>query len=129
MPDLIFNEGDTANLRLMVREFMPDTVTITDPGDITEDPDTGATIIGSPTTRTTVGNLTSTGTAQTLQEFGGQLTADADFLLTIPSDVTLTEGHEITVNGVEYTIVAVARAGTWDATTRALVTEGRTVGG
>jgi len=130
MADDILSPADIADLRRTAQEFMPDkTVTIIDPGDISEDPDTGATIIANPTTRTTIGRLSSTGTARTLQEFGAQRTADADFLLIVPDTVMLTEGHQVTVGGVEYTIVAVAKAGTWEGDTRALVTEGRTVGG
>lgn len=126
---IVLPDGYVTLLRNTQERYMPSTVTITDPGDISEDPDTGATIIGDPTTTTTIGRLSTTGTTRTIQEFGAQLAADADFVLTVPVGNSLTEGRQVTVNGTDYTIVSEAKATDWGTAVRALVVEGRTVGG
>lgn len=124
----ILTAGELAQMRADAAMLMPDMVTITDPGTIIHTAGGGTDISGS-SSSTVAGRLSRTGTQATRAEFGEQLTAEADYVLTVPHGTTIREGWSVTVGGITYTVTAVAKPGSWGAAVRALALESTAVGG
>lgn len=108
--------------------FMPDAITITDPGTITVD-SSGGTSIASPSSVSVAGRLATTGTQAVINEFGAQIAAEADYIVFLPYGTTIREGWTITTSGNEYTVIAVAKPRTWRLTEKAAVTSSTPIGG
>lgn len=120
---------DLVQLRAESGLLLPDVATITDPGTVAETASGGTTIA----TPVSVGGipcrLSRTGTQPVRNEFGEQLTSEADYMLTVPVGTAIKEGWTVTISGVAYTVMAVALSGSWGSATRALVGKGTTIGG
>lgn len=114
--------------RQAARLFMPDTITITDPGTITVESDGGTSIAGALSV-TLKGRLARTGTQAVINEFGQQISAEADYILMLPHGTTIQEGWTVAVGGQDYTVIAVSKPATWQLMVRAAITSSTPIGG
>ena len=114
--------------RQAARLFMPDTVTITDPGAITVGSDGGTSIAG-PSSVEVMGRLTRTGTQAVINEFGAQIAAEADYLLYLPYGTAISEGWTVTSAGQTYTVIAVSKPSEWQLMVRAAISISTPIGG
>lgn len=114
--------------RQQAQFFMPDTVTITDPGTVTPTSD-GGTEIANGGSLVTVGRLVRAGTQSVIEVFGTQVAAQADYVLYLPHGTTLQEGWSVAIGGVVFTVIAVAKAGAWQVMVRAALVISTPIGG
>lgn len=134
--------GELAGMRTDGQRLtMVDVCAITDPGTIGTDAGGDPSISGPSTTSNIPCSLTPAGTAGNIREWGEQLVADADWQLAVPAGTTIREGWTAVVTRdttrlaagmpatVTVTIVHVRQPSTLGVRVRALVKEGRTVGG
>ncbi len=119
--------ANLARIRRQAERLMPDAVIVNDPGTVTTTSSGGTTISGAGSV-TTIGRLSRSGTQASLVEFGAQLTAEADWILTLSHDTVIEAGWSVTVGARTLTVLAVAPPGSWGSAVRAAVVESDAIG-
>lgn len=108
--------------------FMPDIVTITDPGTVTPTSD-GGTTVTSGGSLAVQGRLIRAGTQAFIQTFGAQVSAEADYGLYLPYGTAIQEGWTVTIGGQTFTVTAVSKPGAWQVMVRAALVSSTPIGG
>jgi hypothetical protein len=130
MSGSLIRAADVRMTRAAAGWLLSDVCSITDPGSVVSTDDGGTSIENPVTTSGVACMFSSTGAAAAQREFGAQLVAETDFLLTLAPGTAIREGWTVTdAAGVTYVVRAVAEGSALDATTRALVTDVRNIGG